>query len=138
MTIKRAIVQAVGAALIATAQASSASAGPSQSEIGEARCPCATWSAARQQPDMAVRKASISSWILGFVSGINVHTPEVDFLADKDPNSIWLSVDTYCDEHPSHSIGEAVSSLAMQMYRSNGIITAHNEKSFRLIKPVRD
>lgn len=137
MVFKR-VVQACVLAAVAMASVSLACAGPSQTQVGEAGTPCATWTAARQQPEMAVRKASISSWILGFVSGINVHTPDVDFLADKDPDSIWTSIDKYCDEDPSHAIGEAVSSLAMQLYRSKGIGTAQSERSFRLIKPVTD
>lgn len=126
------------ALLLLSASMMPASAGPSQSQVGEAGTPCATWLAARQQPELASRKASISSWVLGFVSGINVNTPEVDFLAGKDADSVFASIDKYCDEYPSHAIGEAVSSLAMQLYRSKGIVTAHNEKSFRLIKPVKD
>jgi hypothetical protein len=73
--------------------------------------------AARQQPELAIRKASIPSWILGFISGINVDTPDVDFLAGTDPESLWSSIDKYCREHPLHDMGDAVSSLAMTLLR---------------------
>jgi hypothetical protein len=134
--VKSASVLATILTLVVVTQVSVASAGPSQTQIGEANASCTSWMAARQQPDLAARKASISSWILGFISGINVDSPDVDFLADTDPEKVWLSIDSYCREHPMHVIGEAVSELAMNLYKDRGVLTARDPKSFRLLKPV--
>ena len=108
-----------------------ASAGPSQTRIGEGGSACSSWIAARQQPELASRKATISSWILGYISGINVDTPDVDFLADADPETVWLSIDKYCREHPLHVIGDAVSNLAMTLHKDKGVL-----KRDRVLKPA--
>jgi hypothetical protein len=122
--------------LAAATHLSVASAGPTQTQIGEAGSACSSWIAARQQPELAIRKASISSWILGFISGINVDTPDIDFLAGTDPESVWLSIDKYCHQHPLHVIGDAVSSLAMNLYKEKGVATKRDPRSFRLLKPA--
>jgi hypothetical protein len=124
------------ASLALAAQISTATAGPSQTQVGEAASPCTAWTLARQQSKPSVRKAAMSSWVLGFISGINVDTPEVDFLADANPETVWSSIDKYCREYTNRTLGEAVSELAMSLYRDKSLPTKRDEVSFRRIRPA--
>ena len=89
--------------------ASSADAGSTL--IGAGSQTCTAWANRKKNP---VVKGSFESWLVGFISGLNV-SGERDMVGGGDFDSIIEWMDNRCHVTPSDRIGIAALDLGMEL-----------------------
>src|SRR5262245_44743332 len=74
-------------------------------------------STAQAQERAVIGPASFSwrevyeKWVLGYLSGVNVHQAGPDFLRDRDAEGLTAWIDSYCRRNPLHHVNQAVLEL---------------------------
>jgi hypothetical protein len=53
----------------------------------------------------------LTQWVLGYLSGVNVHQTGPDFLRDRDADGLKAWIDIYCRRNPLHHVNQAVFEL---------------------------
>lgn len=79
--------------------------------VGAGSQSCTGWMNRKKNP---VVKAAFESWVVGFVSGLNVST-EREIVGEGDFIAIVAWMDRRCVSRPSDQIGIAALDLAMEL-----------------------
>lgn len=79
--------------------------------VGAGSQSCTSWMNRRKNP---VVKAAFESWVVGFVSGLNVSAVK-DIIGGGDFTAIVAWMDRRCMSHPMDQIGIAALDLAMEL-----------------------
>src|SRR5262249_60363407 len=80
--------------------------------MGAGASSCGAWTQSRQSHLDGVPV----SWVLGYLSGINVYGgTTADLLKGLDRNAIESWIDNYCQTHPLDHIGVAVDLLLAEL-----------------------
>jgi hypothetical protein len=89
-------------AAISTAQAQE------RAVIGPASFSCGKWT---NTPKRSPEREVYEKWVLGYLSGVNVHQTGPDFLRDRDAEGLTAWIDNYCRRNPLHHVNQAVLEL---------------------------
>ena len=89
-------------AAISTAQAQE------RAVIGPAGFSCGKWTNTLKDKPNHER---LTQWVLGYLSGVNVHQTGPDFLRDRDADSLTAWIDDYCRRNPLHHVNQALFEL---------------------------
>ena len=68
---------------------------------------CGTWHEVRKQDKLSVGQQALTSWVVGFLSGLNMHAAAKNIWGKTNPltaSQISLWLDKYCRENPLSSI----------------------------------
>ncbi len=66
--------------------------------IGQGIASCEVWTEARKSNSGTANLSA--QWVAGFLSGMNVDTPEPDYLLGADYQRLMSWIDNYCESHP--------------------------------------
>jgi hypothetical protein len=80
---------------------------------------CGTYVAARDQGRRGDYKKENkhSQWLAGYITAYNNLKPDTyNIMGDKDMESVLLSLDNWCKEHPLRPFAEAVEILTIELY----------------------
>ena len=81
---------------------------------GRGTLSCEAWTAARRYPK-ALDTVMNEQWVVGFLSGIGfMALGELDPLHNVDAGFVYAWVDSYCRNHPSEKIVDAVGTLIQE------------------------
>jgi hypothetical protein len=89
-------------AAISTAQAQE------RAVIGPASFSRGKWT---NTPKRSPERGVYEKWVLGYLSGVNVHQTGPDFLRDTDAEGLTAWIDNYCRRNPLHHVNQAVLEL---------------------------
>ena len=68
---------------------------------------CGTWLQRRQSKQEAI----LASWIVGYLSGLNMESSGPDAIVGTDYDSLMGWIDNYCRANPLHPIAQAATAL---------------------------
>jgi hypothetical protein len=81
---------------------------------------CGQWVTARRYH----RSLSMEGWVIGYLSGLNFAFDASgynDILANLDPPSAYLWIDTWCNAHPLDDVATAANHLADETSERAGL-----------------
>lgn len=95
--------------------ASGGTAHAQSTAIGDGAYACREWTSERKAN--STRSKMTSTWILGFLSGVNATpaSPPRDILSGVSIDELLSWVDKFCTENPSTNIGSAAAKLADEL-----------------------
>jgi hypothetical protein len=100
------------AMLLLVASISTAQAQGERAVIGPTGFSCGMWSNA---PKESAQHAVLSSWLFGFISGLNFESTSGDFLRGKDPDSLTAWIDNYCQKNPLNPATQGAVELVKEL-----------------------
>lgn len=77
---------------------------------------CSSWIDGKKLNDNVQNK----SWLLGYLSGLAV-SKNIDILRDRNYQSIFLWMDSYCDANPLEKTGNAGEKLFNELKKQRGL-----------------
>ncbi|NOJ43035.1 hypothetical protein [Bradyrhizobium australiense] len=63
----------------------------------------------------ALQHIKLQSWLGGFLSGYNIGSGGVDFLAQPSFDALTAWMDNYCRSHPLNGVAEAAVDLTKEL-----------------------
>ena len=81
---------------------------------------CGTWTKERRHRDLA--SYVLESWVLGYISAINVHVLKnsEDISAGTNNEGLLGWMDNYCQEHPLDEVRVAADALIVVLVKRSG------------------
>jgi hypothetical protein len=110
---------------------------PSSAIMGAGNISCETYASARQE-GTAANNAAMSSWIHGYLTGMNDMTENITgqpaniigytaASAATIDADLWIFFDNYCAENPSDILHDAASALTNALWDREGITASPEE-----------
>lgn len=107
------MMKRTGGALVIVVLAASANVASAADRMvyGAGMVTCAEWQQHRSTGNK-VANVQLQAWIDGFLTGYNVASEDVDFIAPKPEDIAYYAwVDNYCSQHPLDKVMQAVLKL---------------------------
>ena len=132
MNLRTTSIVLIAASLIVVPVAAVGADEASSTVIGAGNVSCGTYALARQEGN-AANKAAISSWIHGYLTGMNEltenitgqpeniigYTPATAATVEGD---LWTFFDNYCAENPLDVLHDAASALTNALWTRQSIV----------------
>jgi hypothetical protein len=89
--------------------------GAQSTALGDGAYACREWTAERKTN--STRSKMTSTWLLGFLSGVNATpvSPPRDILSGVNIDELLAWVDKFCTDNPSTNVGTAAAKLAEEL-----------------------